>query len=95
MKQRITLDEVYSLNEKQKARLYDIYSMFGDKERILTETHPANGSLPLLTIGQMIEIIGDDYINVLMEYDNGNPAWVEHVCDALWEAVKEILEREI
>ena len=44
-----------------------------------------------ITIGQMIEFLGDDYALALENYDNGNYAWATSVCDALWEAVKEEL----
>ena len=54
----------------------------------------------LLTIGQMIELLGEDRVkNVLTEeypgYEFNELRWIEwedkELCDALWEAVKEVL----
>lgn len=67
-----------------------------------------NDSLPLLSIGQMIEfleehskegwenvigiwenVIGIDEYDVCLDYRNSN----QEFCDALWEAIKEVLEK--
>ena len=47
-------------------------------------------SLPLLSIGEMIEFLGDSYNQHISPL-----AWRGDVelCDSLWEAVKEILEK--
>ena len=48
--------------------------------------------LPLLSIGQMIEFIGDEYINVLYSSEFITTQATK-VCDELWEMVKwELLE---
>lgn len=67
---------------------FGVYAMQGDPT-------------PLLSIGQMIEFLGDDkYLDALGasvdQYDGSGKTQgldVEGICDSLWEAVKEILER--
>ena len=51
---------------------------------------PKIDCLPLLAIGQMMEFLGDINLNWLFD---GTTIVTETLCDALWEAVKEILER--
>jgi len=52
-------------------------------------------SLPLLSIGQMIEILvkDDDFFNINQMYDSWriDKIYNKELCDALWQAVKEIL----
>jgi len=53
-----------------------------------------NDCLPLLSIGQMIEILQKNNIsNNLLSYCNAYIMRIEceDICDALWQAVKEIL----
>lgn len=59
--------------------------------------------LPILSIGQMIEFLGDDLLEI--KNDIENDSWCVHLhntdickprnglCDTLWEAVKEVLEK--
>ena len=46
--------------------------------------HSKRSCLPLLSIGQMIEIVGNGFFDV-------NDIDINELCDALWQAVKEIL----
>ena len=58
--------------------------------------------LPLLSIGQMIEFLGDTWLHDLADvwgkdhsylfYEETTPTPGE-LCDALWEACKEVLEK--
>ena len=50
------------------------------------------GALMVMDIGQMIEFLGEDWIDVVWK-DKYQAQW--HICDALWEACKEVLENEI
>jgi len=53
--------------------------------------------IPLLSIGQMIEILGNDYIHELHDFDDINDLCdytkAKDVCDSLWYEVKEKLEK--
>ena len=64
--------------------------------------------LPLLSIGQMIEFLSDTGNNFWISYDRNPMLWsytkgktphpedqntIPEICDALWEAVKEELEK--
>ena len=62
---------------------------------------------PLLSIGQMIELVEDNHNKVLAPFPTANlPYWrvlftllieqsnQKELCDALWQVVKEILEKE-
>lgn len=103
MKQNITPKQLNELSKKGKEKLGRWW--YGKKveafeyEFNLTE-------LPLLSIGQMIEFL-DEYTNigelVKIERLRGNNGWIvdagsivtdeEELIDNLWEAVKEILEK--
>lgn len=61
---------------------------------------PSSHELPLLSIGQMIEFLGEERVkNTFTEnypgYEYNELRWVKwsetELCDALWEAVKEVL----
>jgi len=103
MKQQINTDQFNELNDKQKRELelwcftnsyFTRLAVPGEPARFTDTKTFINYVLnPIeLSIGQMIEFLDDDYINVLYQYDNGNPAFATSVCDALWQAVKEELE---
>lgn len=53
----------------------------------------------LLSIGQMIEFLGENYIKAMMSYMPVYEEWAiaavepEELCDSLWEAVKEVLNK--
>jgi len=90
MKQHITAEQLNELSEKEK----EILIKWSAERNYGSYVEIDDWDYGLLSIGQMIEFLDDDYINVLYEYDNGNPAYAESVCDALWEAVKKILKKE-
>lgn len=51
---------------------------------------------PLLSIGQMIEFLGEDwYLDIFTANDIGDvlKMYESQVCDALWKATKEELEK--
>lgn len=79
MKQRITVDQFYELSAKQKERLADLWG----------KEHPQKG-IPLLTIGEMIELLNDLYVNYIDVIEN-NERTIE-LCDSLWAAIKESLK---
>jgi hypothetical protein len=50
--------------------------------------------LPILSIGQMIEILGKDWVEQVysVDYDHDiYPLFDNELCDALWSAIKEVL----
>ena len=74
------------------------------KEELLSLLDPLNKYLPLLSIGQMIELLIEKYGCFYAGYDHttlGNKQWElvwpgvflqkDNLADALWEAVKEVL----
>lgn len=102
MKQYITLEQLNELSDKGKERLqeyfYERYPMGTDRE--CEEINDIDdGYLPLLSIGQMIEFLGENNAlegeditaQLLLPID-----WRDYhkLCDALWEAVKEVLHAE-
>jgi len=90
MKQHITIDQLNELSEKGTSRLIHWVEDHGY----------ANGGWTkagLLSIGQMIEFLGekeafdDDWQGSIIlpcRFDE-----VDRLCDALWEVVKEVLEK--
>ncbi len=65
-----------------------IYSLRDDWNESI---EPNNKSYPLLSIGQMIEFIGDDWTRSLENckgYVNTTP---DELCDALWDMIKQLL----
>jgi hypothetical protein len=103
MKQHITLDQLNELSEEEKKKLSDWNLNWNpDNEVMMTWVKCGdNLCLPLLSIGQMIEFIGNrrvypdldsllgDYLVCNEDYEHHN---VEEWCDILWEAVKELLK---
>jgi len=99
MKQHITIKQLYELNDKAGKRLLKWCSknasgLFGGY--VTTKL----GMFPILSIGQMIEFLGDN-LKCVEEFST-NPTVVlyggrifekKELCDALWEAVKKILEK--
>ncbi len=100
MKQHITIDQLSELSEKQTDRLLDYFptlklSPYNSKENICNT----------LTIGRMIELLGDGWIEEIRyvtdtpdvrklsdSFDDIYFPRNSFLCDALWEAVKEVLE---
>jgi hypothetical protein len=120
MKQRISVEQLYELNEHQQNKLRELWHPKDDSgeiglhiiEGIFLVNYTAGNHiydaherefikehcLPLLNIGQMIELLG---INMVSCVQYVTPAWAVHcnakeycgveLCDALWEAIKSIL----
>lgn len=100
MKQHITIEQLNELSLKGKRKLF---------ERMLrTKNFEANllwVESPLLTIGQMIEFLSDKhdnftigkisswYIDLDISDGSHDVYDVMELCDALWEAVKEELNK--
>jgi len=85
MKKRITEEQWNELTEEGKAELGEPSAVF-DLDTGWHKMYPS--------IGQMIEFLDDEYINAL--YFRDGPAVHKKiravgVCDALWKAVKEVL----
>lgn len=98
MKQRITTKQLNELSEKGKKRLRKWWKekKIGDISEWKQTYKAYKYTLPLFNIGQMIEFLGDEwfaYISLqnkddLKQFMVAKP---EAICDALWLAVKEIL----
>jgi len=101
MKQRITIEQLNELTEEQKKNLRLRWSVttgdFFQHESgwgIVTQyVHPDEHDLPLLSIGQMIELIdqnrNDQMWSVMAEIESCR---THDLCNELWESVKIILE---
>ena len=92
MKQHITKQQWNELSEKLKLKVLKAVGMKQDK---LIPFYLATG-YPL-TIGQMIDFLGDDFYNAITRLANevtGKrlPHDYEIICDNLWEAVKDKLK---
>lgn len=92
MKQRITEGQYNKLTDEQKERLIEWYRVVEDST-----------SLPLLSIGEMIEFIQEKkpqlkgisknrfdkwFINI----DTAQLGYKDELCDALWEATVQVLK---
>lgn len=96
MKQNITKDQLNELSEKGKEKIR------GWQMEPYKGTWYEGELSPLLSIGQMIEFLGDFCIDVDLSNGklNGTGYITEaredgmELCDALWEACKEVLEDE-
>lgn len=100
MKQHITEDQYNDLSKKSENKWYD-WAL--KHHYTFNEVHPgvdeqsgkALESFP--TIGQMIEFLGDDWLEKVDKEPIGDgclyPPNNKYFCDALWQAVKEVLEK--
>lgn len=102
MKQHITFDEWHSITEKQQLVLAEKFDIGGPEK---PEFYVGNRNVYIpLSIGQMIEFL-DEYRRII-ELENGTGLVIDReviikgkvicwykkeLCDALWEAVKEVL----
>lgn len=90
MKQIIGEDEFYSLSESQMDEL----KIWADEKGYFFPSQD-----PCLSIGQMIEFLGDHIEEIRFHGDTVVICDLDHVyqkdelADALWEAVKGVLER--
>jgi len=96
MKQNITKKQVRDLNGDGRKRLLEWYQALSDKQQQECKWDKKS-SLPLLSIGQMIEILGDLnwYVNVVSTIP-GRGLIIppnRQLCNRLWGATKEKLER--
>ena len=108
MMQRITIHHVLELddNQKQSLRAQWIpqegqYIAFNKQEEMIyfLAGVEKDKSLPLLTIGQMIELLKRKEASLRVEHVEGE--WIvstprletrgEELCDALWAAAKELI----
>lgn len=128
MKQHITIDQLNELSDKGKERLREWWkpsegNLYAVKSKnseyveclVLQAWIRGEESLPLLSIGQMIEFLDWKDMQFYLvptkggrynkdtrgrwgvqdgDYENaGKSFFAESLCDTLWEAVKEILEK--
>lgn len=122
MKQHITIEQLNELTDKGRERLREWWKpktlgeLFYDPEHGYVAWNPSTPMkmriaevepLPILSIGQMIEFLGQKTIEI-DAYEQRWDSWavgvwerdgmsIRHesseLCDALWEAVKEVLEK--
>lgn len=97
MKQYITTEQANSIPDYKFERLYK--KLYGDKDKIYSADD--------ITIGKMIEILGDDFGYICYQQNQGGDNYYEvslidpagseiyyknkELCDALWEAVEQRL----
>ncbi len=110
MKRRITVEQLQELTEEQQQRLrewwkpqyYDVYAEYDgclDCYEEMTATYPKQpdqNDLPLLDIGQMIELLENlqfDWFDEICTDEGVYPQPIkgDNLCDALWQAVKQVL----
>lgn len=106
MKQHIYIDQVKQLNKKQRAKLRDLWKVRAgdvyveikssmDRVTVCCELAEIekNEWLPLLSIGQMIEIlIGERRIlDISFLTDFSHCIDTKKLCNQLWNKVKEML----
>lgn len=93
MKQHITSEQLQELSNSQKISLRRwVLARFPESRGELMTWINVKPPLPLLSIGQMIEFLGDDYIKAICWLDGSDNAKASEVCDFLWNAVKDMLE---
>lgn len=88
MKQHITVEQLNELSVAAKSNL--------------REWSKDKGYIPLPSIGQMIEFLGEHQMVSINQYQDGwevykkenKDPYHEELCDSLWEAVKQVLEKE-
>lgn len=102
MKQHITIEQYNELSDGEKNLLsyWVVDHPNGCCAPHITEIYDGDA---LLNIGQMIEFLDERYEN--FDLATGGSGWMvyykkgvyetqEELCDALWEAVKEVLEKK-
>lgn len=112
MKQHIIEKQLNELSEEGKEKLAgwygqperrnhrDNYCVVCNKPLHTDNKRISRFILPLLSIGQMIEFLGDNnkrLVEIVAYYSRATKSVVKNyegeLCDALWEAVKEVLEK--
>jgi hypothetical protein len=110
MKRRINPEQLQELTEEQQQRLrewweltaWDVIAVYETEctcriSNVLEETMKTtkNKCLPLLDIGQMIELLNDaeqsSKIFKIMRRVDDCIIDIQELCDALWQAVKQVL----
>lgn len=81
MKQRITHNQWNELTAEQKAKFHELTK------------HKRYPKIPHLSIGQMIDFLGDEWYTNLFTWNYGEVDGVSNysLCDYLWQEVKEVL----
>lgn len=118
MKQHITVEQLKELDEKGKKKLREwwkikdgnIYWFPKDEERnegtavFKYGMIPDDKDTPLLSIGQMIEFLGENWYHRLFYFTTVTGGYGlsglmkrydGEFCDALWMAVKEVLNEKV
>jgi len=96
MRQHTTKEQWNELNDNEQDLLYEKFSKGVD--RYPYQNNTKDKGICLLSIGQMIEFLGDGWMEDIgiaynMDMDSFNPELFyqyepNHICDALWYAVK-------
>ena len=100
MKQHINADQLRELNKKQLNKLWFWYVSHNYEEVKDEKGWDVNFKKIKLSIGQMIEFLGDDWFYSLIESypssdrDNLEMSKPYVLCDILWVAVKNKLEEK-
>ena len=90
MKQYITLEQINELSEKGFERLRHYPELFSSTNKYILRDKI---HFPLLSIGQMIELLSGNGVDWLIYLLYSTP-YKGTLCDCLWEKVKEVLENE-
>lgn len=116
MKRRISTEQLQELTDEQKQKLRELWQpeegdFYIHGHHFFINQVPKNvnmlrkeHSLPLLDIGQMMELLSPDeevifsstkYYSGFIELNINGTSYVDNtICDALWQAVKELLQEE-
>ena len=90
MKQHITLQQWNELSQKQKEKY--VKKIYGLKMDFTSEDPEIEPLESTITIGQIIEFLGDDWAIAIMKAGTIQFPYNKKLCDALWEACKEKLK---
>lgn len=98
MKQKITKKQLNELDQKGKNTLYHWFEK-KDFDLVAYEDEDSFLYYPLPAIGQMIEFLDEqEELNNGWYIENGKRLTIDifgkgELCDALWEAIKDILDK--
>ena len=103
IKQIVFPDKIRELNNEEQIKLATLAGEYGNCSNTGGETMNVGKFSDRLTIGKMIEILGDKF--QFMQTNNVDTWWVyiegtknvfrkEQCVDALWEAIKYVLREE-
>lgn len=91
MKQHIVAKQLDELSERAMVKYSDCF---------LKKNYDSINGMALLSIGQMIEFLGNRWLDKIDPLYRNHPVYAnqqtpnnDELCDALWEAVKEELEK--